>query len=183
MEKISKLKNKLFKFLPTQPVVASMTLQNPTMSPNNSVSKRGGSGSHHKHISKVSIVSKEVRRKHRSVSFRSNNEPSSPEVSCIGQVQCKKKKKRMVLQQKRVVEENKDHVLPIQEKKGKVLLWIFKGQKQSGGGGSGNNKGFVLEEKAQEDSEVIAAPSLGAMKKFTSGRGSLCDFDFTLAES
>ncbi|MED6121341.1 hypothetical protein PIB30_029224 [Stylosanthes scabra] len=178
MEKISKLKKKLFKFLPTQPVVASRTLQNPTMSPNNSVSSKRGSGSHHKHISKVSIVSKEVRRKHRSVSFRSNNEPSSPKVSCMGQVQCKKKK-RIALQQKKV-EENNDHV-PIQEKKGKVLLWIFKGQKQSGGG-SGNNEGFVLEEKVQEDSQVIAAPSLGAMKKFTSGRGSLSGFDFTLSE-
>ncbi|XP_057723404.1 uncharacterized protein At1g76070-like [Arachis stenosperma] len=175
MEKISKLKNKLFKFFLTQPVVASMALQNPTMSPNNSVSKRG-CRSHHGF--KVSIVPKEVRRKHRSASFRSNNEPSSPKVSCMGDVKCKKK--RMALKQKRVEETiitKRNDDVPCEQKKGKVLLWIFKGQKQSGG-----NKGFVLEEKAQENSQVIAAPSLGAMKKFKGGRGSLRDFDVTITK-
>ena len=172
MEKLSQMKNKFFKFLPKQPV-ASMAFQNPTMSPSTSVSTRGCRS----HALKVSIVPKEARRKHRSGSFRSH-EPTSPKVSCMGQVKCKKKSKAP--KQKRVQETRtkKGDYVPCHEKKGKVLPWIFKGgsgeeQKQSG-------KGFVLEEKAPET--VKLAPSLGAMKKFTSGRGSLCDFDVTHTE-
>lgn len=90
----------------------------------------------------------------------------------MGQVQCKKKKKK-----KKKAQKHTNDTVPFPEKKGKILLWISKG---SGEGPKQSGKAFVLEEKAS--ATAVKAPSLGTMKQFASGRGTLCDFDFTLAE-
>ncbi|KAK7263002.1 hypothetical protein RJT34_30586 [Clitoria ternatea] len=137
MAKLSQMKNKLFRFLSKQPVT-SFSFQNPTLSP----SKGCRSPS-----CKVSIIPKEARKRHRIGSF-SAREPSSPKVSCMGQVKCKKKRKAQ--KQKRVQTKKPDYV-PCHEKK----------------------------DMAPDASQV--SPSLGAMKKLASGRGSLYDFDVTLA--
>ncbi|KAK7360266.1 hypothetical protein VNO77_02249 [Canavalia gladiata] len=165
MEKLSQMKNKFFKCLPKQPV-ASMAFQNPTLSPSTSVTTRGCRSP------MVSIIPKEARRRHRIGSF-SAREPTSPKVSCMGQVQCKKRRKA---QKEKSVRTKKNDSAPCHEKKENVLLWIFKG---SGEGPQQNKEDFVLEEKAPT---THVSPSLGTMKKFASGRGSLSDFDVTLAE-
>ncbi|KAJ1380028.1 hypothetical protein SESBI_46369 [Sesbania bispinosa] len=160
MEKLSQMRNKLFKFLLKQPV-ASMPVQNPTLSPSTGVT--------------VSIIPKEARRKHRSGSF-SAREPSSPKVSCMGQVQCKKK--RMAQKQNRVqrtpTKKRTDSVSCHDQKK--FLAWIFKGSAE---GPKQREKASVLEENSPP-TEI--APSLGSMKKFAGGRGTLSNFDVTLVE-
>ncbi|KAG4973473.1 hypothetical protein GLYMA_11G081300v4 [Glycine max] len=151
MEKLFQIKRNFLKFLTKQPAAALVVaFQNPTMmSPCRSPARM------------VSIIPKEARRKHKGESF-SAREPTSPTVSCMGQVQGKKKKKAR--KQKRA----QAHKDSIGEKK-KILLWIQKGSDEG-------RKHRVLEEKAVE------APSLNTMKKFASGRGSLYDFDVKIAE-
>ncbi|MED6185479.1 hypothetical protein PIB30_057445 [Stylosanthes scabra] len=158
MEILSQIKNKFLRFLPKEPV-ASVGIQNQSLSPRRSP---------------VSIIPKEARRKHRRGTSFSSKEPSSPKVSCIGQVERKKnnnnknKNKKITENQKH---KNIDSVISPEKK---ILLWISKGScieesKQSG-------KAFVLEEKES------ATPTLGTMNKFASGRGTLSDFDFTLEQ-
>ncbi|CAL0313103.1 unnamed protein product [Lupinus luteus] len=170
MEKLSKMKRKLFKFLPKQSVASSIAFhQNPNLSPTTIVPTKGCRSS----VTKVSIIPKEARRKHRSASF-SAREPGSPKVTCMGKIKCKKREKT---HKKKMVKEiislknGDDDYVPCDEKKENILLWIFKGRDEEEG-----QKGN--EEK--EDREL--APSLGKMNKFTSGRGSLCDFDVTHVE-
>lgn len=184
MEKLSEiLKNKLFKFVPKRPMASVANFQNPTLSPSRSVTTTKGCRS------SVSIIPKEARRKHRSVSFSARGEPSSPKVSCMGQVQCKKKRKakRVVVDQhsSSTKKSYSDHSVPPchVNNKEKVLLWILKGI--SGEGPTQSEKALVLKEKevkAPSTTLIAPAPSLGTMKKFASGRGSLSDFDVTLAE-
>ena len=95
----------------------------------------------------------------------------------MGQVQGKKRKAR---KQKRAqaqdqAQAHKDptkNTNSIGEKK-EILLWIQKGSDEG-------RKRKVLEEKRA--SGTVEAPSLNTMKKFASGRGSLYDFDVTIAE-
>ncbi|XP_004512183.1 uncharacterized protein [Cicer arietinum] len=153
MEKLSQMKSTFLKFISKQPV-SLVIFQNPTLSPCRSPTTQFGS-----------IFPKEARRKHKSGISFSPKEPTSPKVSCIGQVKCKKKKKA----KKEVPTKNIDSV---QCPENKVLLWISKGVYEGGKQGG--------QEKVTNMLNV--PPTLDAMKKFTSGRGSLYDFDFTLAE-
>ncbi|TKY58324.1 hypothetical protein E2542_SST15382 [Spatholobus suberectus] len=168
MEKLSQMKTKFLKFLPKQPV-ASVTFQNPTLSPSGSVTPRGGRSPTHV----VSIIPKEARRKY-GIESLGAREPTSPKVSCMGQVNYKKKTKAG--KQRRVQTEESDSV-PCHEKKWGCLPWIFEGR---GEGPKQRRKASVLEEKAPT---TQVSPSLGTMKKFASGRGSLSKFDVTLVES
>jgi len=153
MEKLFKIKTTFLKFLSKQPPVSLAGYQNPTLSPCRSPTT---------HV--VSLFPKEARRKHkRGISF-SPKEPTSPKVSCMGEIKSKKKKKK------------KDKKLPkgIQDvvPNKNVLLWISKGSYEGGRQGG----------KEKESAIVSVPPTLDTMKKFTSGRGSLCDFDATLSE-
>lgn len=157
MKKLFQIKSNFFKFLSKQPVALSLiTIQNPTLSPCRSPAH-------------VSIIPKEARRKHRGESF-SAREPSSPKVSCMGQVQCKKKRKAR--KQKRA--QAQAHKDPIKEsdsvapEKRKIMLWVQKGSGDVG--------------RKHKASGTDEAPSLNTMKKFASGRGSLYDFDVKIAE-
>ncbi|KAK8471596.1 hypothetical protein PHAVU_003G267350 [Phaseolus vulgaris] len=163
MKILSRIKDKLLKFMPTQPV-ASVPFQNPNMSPIGNFPTRGCRSPTHR----VSIVPMEVRRNRGSESF-SAQEPSSPKVSCMGEV--KGRKKRKVRGQKRVPTEEGDAVACSEKKKS--LQWIFKGISVEGRKQS--KKGSVLEEKAAASTEGY--PSLGAMKSFASGTGSLPRFE------
>ncbi|KAK7346307.1 hypothetical protein VNO80_20823 [Phaseolus coccineus] len=163
MKILSRIKGKLLKFMLTQPV-ASVAFQNPNMSPSGNFPPRGGRSPTHR----VSIVPMEVRRNRGSQSF-SAREPSSPKVSCIGEV--KGRKKRKVRGQKRVPTQEGD-AAACREKK-KSLQWIFKGI--SGEGRKQSTKASVLQEKAAASTEGY--PSLGTMKSFASGTGSLPRFE------
>ncbi|KAE9614581.1 hypothetical protein Lal_00012148 [Lupinus albus] len=176
MEKISKMKRKLFKFLPKQSVASSIAFhQNPNLSPSSNVPTKGYRSS----VTKVSIIPKEARRKHRSASF-SAREPSSPKVTCMGKVKCKKREKTHKQKMVQKISVKNDDSDPCDEKKENILLWIFKGRDEEEGQKGNDEKGFVLEEEKQDTQ--IAAPSLGKMNKFSSGRGSLCDFDVARVE-
>ncbi|OIW09629.1 hypothetical protein TanjilG_28228 [Lupinus angustifolius] len=157
------MKRKLFKYLPKQSVASSIAFhQNPNLSPSSSVPTKGCRSS----VTKVSIIPKEARRKHRSASF-SAREPGSPKVTCMGKVKCKKREKTHNEKMVQVsVKKNDDDFVPCDEKKENILLWIFKGRDEEEGP-KGN----------EEKLDTQIAPSLGMMNKFASGRGSLCDFD------
>lgn len=158
MEKLQQMKNKLFKFLPKRPV-ASMAFQNPPpLSPSGSVTTKACRN-------RVSIIPKEARRKHRTGSF-SKREPTSPKVSCIGQVEGKKMRK--VQKQKKVQAKKSDNV-PQREKK-KTLLWSF------------TENGESPKQRDEAPSAMSPAPSLGTMKKFSGGRKSMADFGITIVE-
>ncbi|XP_057449233.1 uncharacterized protein At1g76070-like [Lotus japonicus] len=169
MEKLSQIKTKFFNFkILIQQPAASLAFHNPSpcLSPKHN----------------VSIIPKEARRKHRGGSFSASREPSSPRVSCMGQVQGKKKNKKRKAQNCKRVQQPpvKDNdPVPVRCAEKNILLLISKGsdegRKQSG-------KALVLEEKAPIVPPTMDAPSLGMMKKLASGRGSLYDFDVTLAE-
>ncbi|KAK7406871.1 hypothetical protein VNO78_08506 [Psophocarpus tetragonolobus] len=156
MEKLFQIKSNFIKFLTKQPAALVVAFQNPTISPCRSPTRV------------VSIIPREARRKHRGESF-SAREPTSPKVSCMGQVQGKKKTKAR--KQKRAqAQAQKDPT------KNKILLWIQKGSDVG-------RRQKVLEEKKTASGTVdVEAPSLNTMKKFASGRGSLYYFDATIAE-
>lgn len=156
MGKLSQMKNKFLKFLPKRPVASVAAYQNPNLSPTSSATPKGCRSS----LKNVSIIPKKHRR---STSF-SAREPSSPKVSCMGKVQCKKMNSKRVHQTSTKKSEKKN-----------VLHWTFK---KSGEGPKQSGKDLVLKEEVVNST----SPSLGSMKKFTSGRGSLANFDATHAE-
>jgi len=159
MEKLFQMRNNFLKFLTKQPATLVVAFQNPTPSPCRSPARM------------VSIIPREARRKRRGESF-STREPTSPKVSCMGQVQCKKKRKaRKQKQAQTQTQAQKDSTKTVDSvgELKKIVLWIRKGSDEG-------QKQKVLEEKRVE------APSLNTMKKFASGRGSLYDFDVTIAE-
>ncbi|CAI8588534.1 unnamed protein product [Vicia faba] len=161
MEKLRKIKTTISRFMSKQPVSISLvTFQNPTLSPCRSPMT---------HV--VSLFPKEARRKQkRGISF-SPKEPTSPKVSCIGQVN--RKKKKMKEKEKKLHKEVQQVVSTKTNDEKKVLVWISKGSCE------GRKQGREKKTSAMVSS---VPPSLDAMKKFTSGRGSLHDFDATLSE-
>ncbi|WVY99312.1 hypothetical protein V8G54_025382 [Vigna mungo] len=108
-----------------------------------------------------------TRRKRQGESF-STKEPTSPKVSCIGQVQDKKKRKARKQKKAQTQKDSTKTVDYVGELK-KIVLWIRKGSDEG-------QKHNALEEK------IVEASSLNTMKKFVSGRGSLYDFDVTIAK-
>ncbi|CAJ1930547.1 unnamed protein product [Sphenostylis stenocarpa] len=156
MEKLFQMKTNFLKFLTKQPATLVVAFQNPTPSPCRSPARV------------VSIIPREARRKRKDESF-SAREPTSPKVSCMGQVQGKKNKKARKQKKAQAQKDPARNLDSVGEWK-KIVLWIRKGSSDEGG------KHKVLEEK------TVEAPSLNTMKKFASGRGSLYDFDVTIAE-
>jgi hypothetical protein len=161
MEKLFKIKATFLKFLSKQPM-SLVAFQNPTLSPCRSPTTHG-----------VSLFPKEHRRKHkRGISF-SPKEPTSPKVSCMGQVKCKKKKKKDMKLHKGVQQVSTKNNDSVRCHEKKLLVWISMGSYEGGKqGGEEKNSAMVSS----------VPPTLDSMKKFTSGRGSLYDFDVTLSE-
>ncbi|XP_054823933.1 uncharacterized protein At1g76070-like [Prosopis cineraria] len=173
MEKLAELKSKLLKFLPRQPVAS---IQKPNLSPSRSVAGNRSPC----HI--VSIFPKEARRKLRNSSF-SAREPSSPKVSCMGEVDQLMKKKKKGKKKKTKARDHQSTGKAV--KKEKMLLWIFKGsddQCEISPRKGGEALDLEVAEKAKAQRHAQNAPSLATMKKFPSGRGTLSDFDVKLAQ-
>lgn len=141
------MRSNLVKFLRKQPATLVVAFQNPTPSPCRSPARM------------VSLIPREVRRKRRGESF-SAREPTSPKVSCMGQVQGKKKRKARKQKKAQAQSHAQKDPTKIIDSVGEWKKIVHK----------------VLEEK------TVEAPSLNAMKKFSSGRGSFYDFDVTIAE-
>ncbi|KAI3922554.1 hypothetical protein MKX01_006243 [Papaver californicum] len=176
------MKMKIFSFLPK---LASVTFQqNPPFSPG-----RENNNKLKSHVNKGfsgQLIPDEVRRKSSSndTSFYSTQEPTSPKVSCMGQIKLKKK----VYNSKSPNKEEQDH----QKKKKKRIKSKDKPSKtseqvvlpatfSSKNSKEENKKKFdylVYNNKKPSLANTKAAPSLDQMKRFASGRESLANFDW-----
>ncbi|KAG7024133.1 hypothetical protein SDJN02_12946, partial [Cucurbita argyrosperma subsp. argyrosperma] len=165
MDKQSNPKSKIMKFLPR--AASAITFHNPPVSPgreNRPVAARGFSGP-----MKISIIPREARSKSNNSGFETS-EPTSPKVSCIGQIKHKKKMKELAKITAAAVEisEPKKRHLP------SAIERILIGRKVLG--------------RAKSNMEAVSAGKpplperalgLNQMKRFSSGRGALTNFDWT----
>ncbi|KAK8692033.1 hypothetical protein V6N13_075518 [Hibiscus sabdariffa] len=149
MKKEAKPRNLILKFLPK--AVASVGFQNPPFSP--SRDKRSA-GKGLLPCPFVSIIPEEARRKSKSEAFETQ-EPTSPKVSCIGQIKHKKKIKKAKRNLKAVSEWTHKYSSPTEVKKEEA---------------SSNKKDLG------DDND--SAPSLCQVKRFVSGRDGLTSFDW-----
>ncbi|XP_004289067.1 PREDICTED: uncharacterized protein At1g76070-like [Fragaria vesca subsp. vesca] len=170
MEKQSKLRMQILKFL-SQAAAPAVTYKSPPASPRHPI---------------VSIIPREARRKPRngSSSFASK-EPTSPKVSCMGQVKGKnkkKKKKKSKPKPKQVCppppEESTSLALCVPKEKtfrvSNVIPKLLMNQGKTKDDGSVATSSLSRTSRAAE-----RVPSLGHMKRFESRRGVLSDFDLT----
>ncbi|KAF8410364.1 hypothetical protein HHK36_002892 [Tetracentron sinense] len=172
-QKPAKSKSKILKFLPR--ITSAITFQNLPFSPGRdrrttdnpnkfkANAGRGFSGPI------ISIIPAEARRKSKNGSF-DNPEPTSPKVSCIGQIKHKKKIKHKSNRVSPPQESNP--VSPPREVKKQhrsVIRGIFRGAKP----------GRKSDASAGKPPLPDRAPYLGHVKRFTSGRDAFSDFDWT----
>lgn len=173
MDKKSKPKSKIMKLLPRAASAVAVTFHNPPISPsreNRPVAGRGFSGP-----MKISIIPQEARSKSKNSGFETP-EPTSPKVSCIGQIKHKKKLKELVKSSAARVEvsEQKKRHPPSAIKRiltgGKVL---GRAKSKVAAAPAGNRRGGGKPPLPER------APGLNQMKRFSSGRGALANFDWT----
>ncbi|OMO75466.1 hypothetical protein COLO4_26083 [Corchorus olitorius] len=167
-----KPKNTFLKFLPKAASAVSVSFQNPPFSPGRDAAKlkshaaRGFSGPI------VSIIPDEARRKSKSETFETQ-EPTSPKVSCMGQIKHKKsiKKARRVSPPKdlKPVSGSSSSSSKEVKKHASKLRRIFSMGKPP-------RKSDATTKKAELSDR---APSLGQMKRFASGRDAFSSFDWT----
>ncbi|XP_019173687.1 PREDICTED: uncharacterized protein At1g76070-like [Ipomoea nil] len=123
----------------------------------------------------ISIIPAEARRK----SGMDTQEPSSPKVSCIGQIKHKKKMAKQKRQQPRV------DPLPTKKDYARSLTTSF--QEISSSSAAIGKIFHGRRSDATADSSRLRvcedAPSLGQMKRFASGRETLSDFNWTTAST
>ncbi|XP_043708786.1 uncharacterized protein At1g76070-like [Telopea speciosissima] len=132
----------------------------------------------------ISIIPAEARRKSRSGSFDAA-EPTSPKVSCMGQIKHKHKKlknknqKKLIVRSKTLSSPPDFHESSTGEVKKKKpfsgIRRIFRNRKS-------DNSDAVFDDSDREVTVQVQGreqPSLGQMKRFTSGRDSLANFDWT----
>ncbi|GAB4828383.1 hypothetical protein Ancab_035381 [Ancistrocladus abbreviatus] len=177
MEKPNKPKNNLFlKYLPK--AASAVSFQNPIFSPGRD---KRSSVKHGLGFSGpiMSMIPEEARRKPKHGSSANNNfdvaqEPTSPKVSCIGQIKLKhKKKKRMIkkISQPSVATSDQHRSKEISTKQSSKIHKTF-----------GKSKSDIVDGKSKVFDGLVseeALPSLGMMKKFASGRETLGSFEWT----
>lgn len=179
MEKQPKPKINILKFLPKAASVVSF--QNLPFSPNREKRSeylhkikthagRGFSGPI------ISLIPHEARSKPKAGSFETQDEPTSPKVSCMGQIKAHKKKLKKNKwvsppegDNTKLVKWSPRHV----NKHASVLRRIFsnvKPERKSDASADDDHKPSTLPDRAA---------SLSQMKRFASGRGSFSNFDWT----
>lgn len=166
MEKEHKLKNRMAKLLPKAVAAVRVAFQNPPLSPGRDHTKwfkqRGGST--------VSMIPVQARRKQKDDGGGSNidnQEPTSPKVSCMGQI--KHKKKQIKKGRARSVS------LPNDIREDSSAF-----QRMSHGAKHPPAAASMTSDHGGGEAEP--PPALGAMKRFASGRNSLSDFDWKAHE-
>ncbi|XP_059460548.1 uncharacterized protein At1g76070 [Corylus avellana] len=187
MEKQAKPKNKILKFLPRAASAVAVSFQNPSFSPSrdrrseihlNKLRNHAGRGFSGPMI--ISMIPDEARRKTKNGGFDSQ-EPTSPKVSCMGQIKHKKemikKAKRTApapLPPKKVTTKTKGSSPPRELKKhASAIRRIF---------GAGAKPGRKSDASVDYNNKPVVpdrAPCLSQMNRFASGRDhSLADFDW-----
>ncbi|KAF5455717.1 hypothetical protein F2P56_025265 [Juglans regia] len=188
MEKQGKPKNKILKFLPRAASAIAVSFQNPPFSPGRDKRSEINTTKLKAHAGRgfsgpiVSIIPVEARRKSRNGGMYETQEPTSPKVSCIGQIKHKKKIKKAAKraapppqdQVKAVSSTSSAHRLDM-KKHTSAIRRMFSGKTKPG------RNSDVVSPAAEEPAEIPAdrAPSLSQMKRFASRRNSLPEFDWT----
>lgn len=161
-------KNIILKFLPKAAAAAAsaVTFQNHPFSPG-----REKRFHHHHHNHKgfsgpiISIIPAEARN--RKSNNETNQEPTSPKVSCIGQIKQRKKKKKIIKTPVVLLEK-----IPSKKKSSRSNFrnLFQRGRKSDAADDISISSSHVLQNRA---------PCLNHMKKFASGReGNLSNFDW-----
>ncbi|KAK6939295.1 hypothetical protein RJ641_028826 [Dillenia turbinata] len=175
MEKPNRTRSNLLKFLPK-----SLTLQ---FSPGreNACNKLRSHVNHGRGFSGpiITMIPAEIRRKSRSGRFDSQ-EPTSPKVSCMGQIKHKKKVCRT-----RSSKTKSRRVLPDKEPKQPPLVSSSKEIKRQKSGirrifgrGKREKKKSEFFDDQKKSQVPTTAPSLGQMRRYASGRDTLANFDW-----
>ncbi|RZB70279.1 hypothetical protein D0Y65_039505 [Glycine soja] len=164
-EKESKLKNKIFKILPKAAAAAvSMTFQNPPFSPgrDHKFKHHGGKG-----FFSGPMIPVEARRKSKDGCVETQ-EPTSPKISCMGQIKHKKKKNQ-------IKKAAKTMSMPTEEKK---QASKFQRMMSFHSGKPKRPAARKQQSDADLESERSPAPPLGHMRRFASGRETFSNFDW-----
>ncbi|KAL4650293.1 hypothetical protein ACB092_01G076700 [Castanea dentata] len=175
MEKQGKPKNKILKFLPRAASAVAASFQNPTFSPgrdrrsevntNRFRANRGFSGPI------ISIIPDEARRKSSKNGGFETQEPTSPKVSCMGQI----KHKKQIKKAKRATPPRPQESKPVTTTTTMFSSSSPPEQKNTNKHASAFMRIFT----GGKPPRNIEVPSLSQMKRFASGRNSLGDFDWT----
>ncbi|XP_010266059.1 PREDICTED: uncharacterized protein At1g76070-like [Nelumbo nucifera] len=177
MEKPAKSMSRLLSFLPK---ATAVTFQNPPLSPGRD--KRSDNSSKFKLNNGkafsgpiISIIPVEARTKSNSGRFDAQ-EPTSPKVSCIGQIKLKKKKKKIPRSKsKRVAppppqgsSSTSSSPPEVKKKPSSAIRNIFRGVRTG-------KKAIV---SVMKPPVADKTPSLSQMKRFSSGRNAFANFDW-----
>ncbi|GMI91362.1 hypothetical protein like AT1G76070 [Hibiscus trionum] len=166
MEKHGKTKNKILKFLPKAASSVSVSFQNHPFSPgkHKAFAGKGFSGPI------IPMIPAEARRKPKAETFETQ-EPTSPKVSCMGQIKHKKsiKKGKIFPPPKPKASSN-----PVSESSsaGEVKKHASKFRRIF-------SMGKPAKKPEQAPKLADRAPALGQMKRFASGREAFASFDWT----
>ncbi|PIA35494.1 hypothetical protein AQUCO_03500096v1 [Aquilegia coerulea] len=173
MEKTTRSKkNKILSFLPK---TATVSFQNHPFSPGRE--KRTENLNKFKACQKgfsgpiISMIPVEARIKSNSGKTFDAQEPTSPKISCMGQIKHKKKSKIVAPNPitPPIREEKKPKTSNKPKRSASSLRNIF---------GGGSKQGRKSDASAEKPTGTDRAPSLSQMKRFSSGRDALVDFDW-----
>ncbi|XWS24540.1 hypothetical protein CRYUN_Cryun28dG0111600 [Craigia yunnanensis] len=174
MEKQAKFKNKILKFLPKAASAVSVIFQNSAFSPGRNKRSDNYTSKYKTYAGKgfsgpiISIIPDEARRKSKSETFETQ-EPTSPKVSCMGQIKHKKKiKKAKRVSPSKGLKPVSDQFPSPREVKASKLRRIFSMAKPARKSDTSSNK-TELPDRVR---------SLGQMKRFASGRDAFANFDW-----
>ncbi|XP_054796162.1 uncharacterized protein At1g76070 [Prosopis cineraria] len=156
MEKQHKLKNKILKILPK-----AVPFQNPPFSPGRDHTRRPKNASR---WFKASMIPDEARTKPKDDGGGNidSRDPTSPKVSCMGQIKHMKKQVKKAKAKSMSLPNDVGEV----KEDSSVFRRIFHGAKPPAA------------DHGMEDAVAGRAPVLGAMKRFASGRNAFTDFDW-----
>lgn len=174
MEKQAAAPNRILKFLPK--AASAVNFHNLAFSPG----RDRRSENIHRHKANVgkgfnpcrSMIPVEVRRQPKNESFETQEEPSSPKISCMGQIKHKKKMNKATYKRVSLPQETK----PVSQTQRQVmkhaskLKRLFTGSKAARKSNAFDGGKPTLPDRA---------PSLSQMKRFASGRDTLAGFDWT----
>ncbi|KAL9276386.1 hypothetical protein ACSQ67_026069 [Phaseolus vulgaris] len=189
MEKQLKLRNKILKALPKAVAAVTMTFQNPPFSP----------GRDHKSKPMVSMIPHEARRKthdRNGINGIYSQEPTSPKISCMGQIKHKKKQikqaktKSVMTRPKEATNvarnksssasrdaEVKKHASTFQ----KMLLFHAAKPKSEGRKSNASAPGDISDGN-HALGDAARAPHVSQVRRFSSGRDALASFDWKVAQ-